>query len=63
MRSSVTKRKSKVSYRKIEACIDPADTEFKETIGTHTQKVTSSDVSSNTLQDQGKNVQGNLSYS
>ena len=41
--------------------IDPADSEFKETIKKRAEKVGSSDASSNALQDQEKNVQGNLS--
>ena len=43
---------------------DPADAEFKETIFKKSaEKVGSSDASSNALQDQDRNVQGNLSQS
>ena len=43
--------------------IDPADEEFKETMKKSAEKVGSSDASSNALQDQERNVQGNLSHS
>ena len=42
---------------------DPTDAEFKETMKKRAGKVGSSDASSNALQDQAKEVQGNLSHS
>ena len=71
VRSSATKRKTKVAIEKPKLdnarrlrgiyFIDPADAEFKGK--KRAEKVGSSDASSNALQDQEKKVQGNLSHS